>query len=439
MIFSGYDFYKHLRRLTYGYLLFIAATPLQAQSLLTMEEVVQHVLAHNFDIQIARNNQKIATKNHHVGKAGFLPTLDARSYVDKEYQTWPKKSKEGTRLSTDVGLRWTVFNGMQRIFTYKQLGKKIQISQLEVKQKIEEKVAEAIIGYYSLALAQQKKHVLENGLSVSKEVLQLAKVKYEVGKCSKLEYLNAQVQHNEEQEKLLSQEEVLTAAKLTLHSLLGKDGPEEFSIAEDIPLPEKLIWEMLYPSSTAANTSILLAQKHCEDATLAIKMKRADLWPSVDLSLGYSLGSKRHDQHWEATPRGFKYGMSISFNLFNAFQHITKIQETSIKADNAQLDLRAQQLQLESELKKQFLHYTQQLQRYALAQQHVQVSQENVAVALAQYRLGSITLLVLNKARQNEQETTLKCWQVLYNAKVAEVELQKLAGTLLDAVILGTK
>ena len=413
----------------------IAATPLQAKSLLTLEEVVQHVLAHNFDIQIARNNQKITAKNHHVGKAGFLPTLDARGYVNKEHQTWPKKYKEGAKLFMDVELGWTVFNGMKSVFSYQQLGKKSQVSQLEARKKIEEKVAEAIIGYYSLSLAQKKKHVLENFLSVFKEVLQLAKIKYEVGLCSKLEYLNAQVQHNEEQEKLLSQEEALTAAKLTLHSLLGKDGPEEFAITEDIPFPSRLNWEVLTETLATANTSIQVARKHCEDAALAIKMKQADLWPSVDLSLGYSLGSKRHDQHWEATPRGFKYGMSISFNLFNAFQHTTEIQEASIKADNAQLGLRAQQLQLESYLKKQFLHYTQQLQRYALAQQHVQVSQENVAVALAQYRLGSSTLLVLDKARQSAQETTLKCWQVLYNAKVAEVELQKLAGTLRDCCI----
>ena len=136
-------------------------------------------------------------------------------------------------------------------------------------------------------------------------------------------------------------------------------------------------------------------------------------------------------------PRELKYGMHISFNLFNAFQHTTEIQKASIQADNARLDLRAQQLRLATELKKHFLHYTQQLQRYELAQQHVQVNQENVTEALEQYRLGDITLLVLDKARQSAQEAALKCWDVLYDVKVAEVVLHKLGGTLLDAVTLG--
>ena len=116
---------------------------------------------------------------------------------------------------------------------------------MENLENVRSKVHQSLIEYYGLVLAQKKKQVLENSLVVSEEVLQLAKAKYEVGQCSKLAYLNAQVQHNEEQAKLLSQEEVLTAAKLTLQSLLGKDGPEEFTIVEDIPVPSRLNYKAL--------------------------------------------------------------------------------------------------------------------------------------------------------------------------------------------------
>jgi hypothetical protein len=61
------------------------------------------------------------------------------------------------------------------------------------------------------------------------------------------------------------------------------------------------------------------------------------------------------------------------------------------------------------------------------------VSQESVELALAQYCLGSVTPLVLDKARKNDQETTLKYLQAIYDAKVNEVELQQLGGALLDA------
>jgi outer membrane protein len=431
----AHKFHKHAYKLlTLKWLLLLmVATPLRAQPLLTLTEVVQRVLAHNFDIQVARNKQKIAAKNHHIGKAGFLPSLDANLGFHQEHTIWlQKQNADATNLSASLGLKWTVFNGMQRIFTYRHLEKVSQICQLATQQTIEEKIAETIIGYYRLALAQKKKHVLENCLVVSEEVLRLAKAKYEVGQCSKLEYLNAQVQHHEEQAKLLLQEEEVMTAKLALQSLLGQEGSQDLMIVEDIPSPSRLSWEMLTEALATVNTSTQIAQKRCEDAKLAIKLKQAALWPSVDLSLGYSFGSKLHDQHWEATPRGLRYGISVSLNLFHAFQHVTTIQEAGIEADNAQLNLRAQKMQLEAALQKHFLHYTQRLKRCELAQQHVQVSQENVAAALTQYRLGCITLLALDKARQNDQETTLKYLQAIYDAKVTEVALQKLGGTLLD-------
>jgi outer membrane protein len=428
-------FYKYIRRLACWHFLLISGTPLQAQPLLTLEEVVQRVIVNNFDIQIARNEQKITVKNHHIGQAGFLPVLDTNVGMNATYSTWPKKPNANTvNASVDLGIKWTVFNGMQRIATYQHLGKLKQISQLEVQQKIEEKVAEAIISYYGLSLAQKKKNVLDNGLVISREVLQLARVKYEIGQCSKLEYLNAQVQHNEEQIKILFHQELLTTAKFFLHRLMGgKGGPEDFSVVEDIPLSPRLSRDSIAKSLTTSNSSILVAQKYCEDAALAIKMQQSKLWPHVHVALGYDLGRKCHNQRWETTPRGLRYGISASLNLFNAFRHTTAIQEVGMKADNRQLNLQAQKLQLEYELKKYFLIYTQCLQRYELAQQHVQVSQENMAASLEQYRLGSITLLALDKAKQSAQEAVLKYWQVRHDAKVAEVMLHKLGGTLLDA------
>ena len=427
-------FCKHLYKfLTHTGVLLIATIPLQAQPLLTLEEVVQTVLKKNIAIKSARNEQKIVAQKYHIGNAGFLPTLDATLTSGAKHQTWPQALDSPTTLSTGLSLTCNVFSGMQSILTYRHLGKLSQIGQLKTQQTTTAKVAEAIKGYYSLVLAQQKKHILQSSLVISKEILQLAKAKYEVGQCSKLDYLDAQVQHHEAQAKLLAQEEALTVAKLALHSLLGKDGPEEFAIVEAIPLPQKLTWEGLVEAATVANTAILTAQKHCEDAAIAIRLQQAKLWPRVDFSLGYTLGSRYQEQAWNATPRSWNYGINITFNLFHAFQHTTAIQEAHIKADNAQLALAAQHVQLEAALKQQFLHYTQQLQRHALVQQHVQVSQERATVALEQYRLGSITLLALDKVRQNTQETKLKSLQAIYEAKVAETALQQLTGTLLDS------
>ncbi len=422
----AYSLDKRLTKLlVYGWLIFRVIEPLQAQTLLTLEEAVQTVLKNNFDIQIARNKQQIATQNHHIGNTGFLPRLDTHLSGNGDQQT------SNIPLSTGFSLNWNIFNGMHSLFSYQHLGRLRQISQLHTQEVMDQKVAEVAKSYYSLALNQKKKCLLESCLAIAQEVLQLTQAKYKVGECTKLDYLTAQVQYNENQANLLLQEEAMAEAKLTFRNLLGKNAPEDFIIVEDIPLPSELTWEALSQALKTTNTSLLTAQKSCEDAALAIKMQKAKLWPQVDFSLGYALGSQHLDHGWKATPTGFHYGVAVSFNLFNAFQHYTAIQEAKVKADNANLSLEAQQMQLEARLKQFFLHYTQQLQRHTLIQQHVQVSQENEALALEQYRLGKITLLELDKARKNAQEAALKCWQAIYDAKITEVALQRLCSRVI--------
>lgn len=436
-IFIVYKCCKYLCKSAYWCLLLLTYIPLQAQSELTLAEVIQHVLANNLDIQTARNKQKIAAQNHHLGNAGFFPTLDTNLGLHKEHLIRSQKPNvEVANLSVGLGLQWNVFNGMRSIVTYQHLEQLSQISQLEIQQTIEEKVAETIIRCYTLVLAQQKKHVFNDSIAVAKEVLQLAEAQYALGQSTQLDYLTAQVAYNEEEANLLLQEEECTNARLALCSLLGPAAPKDFAIVEETPSPPKEDhWTARIESLAETNTGMKISQKRYEDARLAIKLEKAKLWPSIDLNIGYTLGRKYQDQRWEAKPQGLTYGISIRFNLFNAFRHATAIQEVGIQADNTQLVLRSQQIQLEAEWEKHFLHYNQQLKRYGLAQQHVQVSQNNVALALKQYRVGLTTLLELNKARQNAQETQLKCLQALYETKITEVALHKLSGTLLDAVL----
>ncbi len=414
-----------------GCLLLLSATTTLAAPLLTLEEVVEIVLQHNFDVKIACNKQRIAAEKYHLGTAGFLPSLDVKLRGNDRFLTHPeRKYRDGASLSAGTTLNWRLFSGLSSLYYYEHLGNRSQISQLKTAQVVVDQVTKATKRYYTLAVAQGKKRVSENSLAVSKEVLQLTEAKYKVGKCTRLDYLTAQVQHNEEQVKLLLLEEETTKAKLNLWILLGENALEDFAVVEAIPPPTLLDWPSLEEAFTTGNKSIAISQKDCENAALDVQLQQAKLWPTVDFSFGYNLGSSYQKDRWEATPRGFRGGISVSFNLFHAFQHSTDIQVAGIQVDSAHVGLAKQQTELAAAFRELFLQHTQQLQRYDLALQHLQLSQENVALALEQYRLGGITLLALHQARKTAQETTVRSLQAIYDAKVTELELWRLAGRL---------
>ena len=418
----------HLRKLLVPIcFLLTASVPLQAQPLLTLEEVVQTVLNNNLAIQMARNDQKIAAKRGQLVYTDFFPALGLKSGAHR--QLWPDAPAPNT-VSAGFGAEWKV--GLHSVFAYQQLRTQSQISQLEAQQTIANKVAEAIKAYYDLVFAQKKKQVLARNIAVSKEVLQLAQAKYEVGEATQLDYLSAQVEYNEEQTTLLLQEEAITAAQLTLCGLLGRNTSGDFTTIEDIPLPEQLSWEALSAALKATNPRLLMSQKRCEEAQASLRAHKAWLLPQLGFSLDYTREGKYQASAWATEPGAWRGSIGLTWNLAQVFQYPSTIQQARIRANNGKLGVAATQVQLEATLKQQFLHYTQQLQRYALAQQHVQVGQESATVALEQYRLGSITLLVLEQARKTAQETTLRCLEAIYEAKVAEIALQQLTGGLLD-------
>lgn len=412
-----------------------AATSLQAQPLLTLEEAIQIALKHNADIRIAQGGQKIAAKNYHLGNAGFLPKLDVHVRGDMSHPILSTNNAFPS-LSPDLKLTWNIFSGLQHLYTYQNLGTLHRISQLRAQQTTAQQVAAVIKGYYALVLAQQKQQVLEKALVVAQKNLALAQAQYQAGTGTQLDYLTAQVQYNTEQAQLLAHQEALMAAQMTLQELLGYNSPQDFAVATTIPLAAKLTWETLTKDWATTSVELLTTQQQCREAALAVKLQKAKLWPRVDFLCGYKLHSQYQNHDWNNVHDGLYYGLSVSLNLFDAFQHHTAIQVARIQEGHAQLRSAATKRKIEAKMKQCYLRYTQLLQRYEMAQHHVQVSEQSAALALAQYQAGKITFLTLNKAEQDAQKTVLQQLQVAYETKSAEVELLQLAGRLLDESLL---
>lgn len=406
------------------------AVTAHAQAPLTLQEAIQIALDHNISLKLAQGEQKIAYKNYHLGNAGFLPTVDAYLRGEATHPTQPQADTTA-QVIPGIELKWTVFNGLAGFYTYQQLGQRHRIAQLQTQQALQTQVAAVIKAYYALVLAQQKQRVLEGALAVAQQVRDMVQQQYQLGQGTQLDYLTAQVQYNTEHAQLLAHEEALHTAQVTLQVLLGKEFSPPLTVVNNIPPPQKLSWDSLSQALEATNPAWLLAQQRRQEAAINVKLQYAKLWPQIDLKLGYQGEKPYVRSQWGKLSQGAHYGVSLRFNLFNALQHYTDIQVARLGVAQAQLRSAAQQQQLQATLKQRFMRYTQQLQRCAMAQQHVQVSQQSAALALEQYQLGKISLLALHKAKQSAQQTALQQLQAAYDAKVAEVALQQLCGTLL--------
>lgn len=98
-----------------------------------------------------------------------------------------------------------------------QLKELENLSQTELKRTILTKVSSVFSVYYDLVQQKQQLTALDSTIEISKQRLETAKNRYTIGKASKLEVLNAEVDLNTDITSHLRQLEIYNNTKVQLN------------------------------------------------------------------------------------------------------------------------------------------------------------------------------------------------------------------------------
>ena len=206
--------------------LFLGTLMMQSQEILTVEEAVKIALENNFEIKIASNDLKIDEQNVSLANAGILPNLDANVVNNNSVLNTTQTQLDGTEreldnarnlnLSYGVALNWTVFDGMRMFARHNQLKELEKLGDAELKLTILTKISDVITTYYDIVQQQQQLVALDTTIIISKARIETAKNRYTIGKASKLEMLNAEVDLNTDTTAFLRQQETYANTKILL-------------------------------------------------------------------------------------------------------------------------------------------------------------------------------------------------------------------------------
>ena len=225
--------------------LFLLASPLaMAQELLTVEEAVKIALENNYQIRIASNMLEIDKTGVNIGNAGMLPVVGATLNSNNSIQNSSQTRADGNLVELDnaknnslnygVGLDWTIFDGFRMFARYDQLKELEKLGEAQLKQAVLTRVSDVMIGYYDLVQQHQQLVALDSTIVISEQRLKLANNRFTIGKASKLEVLNAQVDLNTDLTLMLRQKEMIVNSKIRLNEILARDTKIDFNVIEEI-------------------------------------------------------------------------------------------------------------------------------------------------------------------------------------------------------------
>ena len=413
-----------------------------AQEVLTIKDAVAIALENNFEIKIASNNLNIDKVNMSEGNAGMLPTITGsvvdNNRVQNSSQTLQTgqvnslKNAKNNSLNYGVSLDWTIFDGLRMFARYDQLKELQKLGETRLKQTILLKIGEVNATYFDLVQQQQQLIAIDSTILISSQRLQLAENRFKIGKASKLEVLNAQVDLNTDKVTLLRQKELYANTKIKLNQILARDVKKEFTVLNDIKVDNSLVLPQLIELAKQQNPQLqtqIIAKNVSE---LQLKQVKAARYPVVSLNTGYnfqntesSLGFTR-----ESSARGFNYGFSATLNIFDGFAQNRNEKIAKYELENTKLAIEQQSQVLESQLSTFYQTYLTNLELINLEQNNEAIAKQNLAITIDKLKIGTITTIEFRAAQLNYVNARVRNSNAQYQAKLSEIALKELAGNI---------
>ena len=422
--------------------LFLLALPLQAQELLTVEDAVKTALENNYDIKISSNDLKIDQRNVALGNAGMLPTVAATAVDNNGIQYSKQTRNDGTinelnnarnnSLNYGVGLNWTIFDGLRMFARYDQLKELQKLGESELKLTILTKVSDVMTTYFDLVQQQQQLKALDTTIVISKERVTLAQNRFTIGKASKLEVLNAQVDLNTDETAMLRQKELYANTKIALNEILARDAAADFKVADTIVVDSKLALPELTTLAQAQNPQLQAQVINKRITELQLKQVKATRYPIISVNTGYNFAESQSSLGFttEASSRGFSYGFNASLNLFDGLNQNRLEKVAKIQIENSEILIQQQNQALLTQLATAYQTYLTNIKLIELEQRNEEIAQENLQITLDKFKIGNITTIEVRTAQLNYVNAKVRNSDAQFQAKLSEISLKELAGNL---------
>jgi outer membrane protein TolC len=192
-------------------------------------------------------------------------------------------------------------------------------------------------------------------------------------------------------------------------------------------------YDTLLRDALSQNSRLIAARLNQSLSHLEVRQAQSERYPQLNLTAGYAYnnlnsqtGFLQHNQSY-----GPSYGLNLTYSFFNGFNVNRAIKNTRIMMNSGDTEVKEAILALQTDLYKTYQEFNANLLIVKLQDENVEVARENVTIAFEKYQMGSINDIELREIQQKLIDAEYQMILSQFEAKKAEVELDRLRGKLL--------
>lgn len=418
---------------------------LYGQEIITPDKAVQLALENNYGIKLAKTDVEIAQNNASILNSGYLPTLTGNAggtynldNTEAEFsdgRVTTLNGAESSRYSASLDLNYTLFDGLGRIYNYKQLKETEQLTEMQARETIENTIVQLFTIYYSVAELKENTNAINQTLSISKDRLVRSEYQFNYGQSTKLAVLNAEVDINNDSISLMNSQQQLKNFKRDLNLVLGNTLNEVFDVDTSVEFKNLYDKELLLEKAKANNISLLQIDKSIAINKLGVKSQKSAYLPTIGLTGSYGWNKNNNNAASfvaVSTNTGLSGGLNLSWNLFDGGRTVTNVKNAKISLEANTIQKEQQLVTLERDFKNAWEDFQNKLSIYKLQEENIETARNNFERTEEKFKLGQATSIEFRQAQLNLLSAEFNKNQAKYLAKIAELQMLQISGELLN-------
>jgi outer membrane protein TolC len=425
------------RKRLFLFILIFNSYALSAQQL-SLSDAIAIALKNNYQIQIEKNNLKISTINNNKGVAGALPIVsmsatdqESRIDVNQRLNNGIEINRAGAyanSLNANIIGSITLYNGYRITATQKRLEVLQQQSEQILNAQIQNTIAGVMLRYYTVIREQHYVSTIEKSIELVNKQLELVQSRKKIGLSNDAELFQSQIDLNTRTLELSTQQALVKQSQIELLNILDINSDSTLSINDSIILNNDILLQDVL-NSISKNPEITSLNNQIKINGLIEKEVASLRKPSLRLNAGYNLINNESTGGQLLLNRSYGpfVSMGVTVPIYNGSAFKRQQQTASINTENAKLQKESSLNDQQAAATKTYQSYITSREQMKTQEKTLQLSKQLVDLTLKRYELNSATAVEVREAQKSYEDASFRMINLVYLAKIAEIELLRLS------------